>query len=97
MRVEYDNINGNYINNTYHILFHCKCYGLHAYSKSNLYEFNINKEQSWCNLTLNNGTKYILKRRERPSLTFNKYGNINYLYSAIQPPQGRTYNLVQSV
>ena len=40
---------------------------------------------------------YVLSRRERPAFTFDKYGNINYLYSSVQPPQGRTFNLVQSV
>ena len=53
--------------------------------------------QPWCTVNLTNGTDTGFLRRERPALLFDDNGNVEYLFTAVQPESGRTFNLAQKI
>ena len=88
-------------NNSYHMIYHCQCNTLHGYS-NDLIKWQYNKQQPWCDIKLINGTKITLKRRERPFIVFSNNDksiqtSATTIFTAVEPPQGHTFNLVQSL
>lgn len=83
---------------SYHMLYHCGCNGEHSWSLD-LMEWNYGEEQPWCEVQDVNGTDIVFKRRERPQIIFEGEGNINakYLYNAVQPQKGVSFNFVQEL
>ena len=93
-------INSN-SSSSYHMLYHCGCNALHGYS-NDLIQWVYNKEQPWCNITLNNGTEIVLKLRQRPFLVFSNDSTVQVpattnIFNAAQGPKGPAFNLVQSL
>ena len=82
----------------FHILFqaHWNCSQQIMYS-NDLLNWDYYDMQPWCSVNLTNGTDVGLLRRERPALLFDDKGEIEYLFTAVQPESGRTFNLAQKI
>ena len=83
---------------SYHMEYHCGCNAVHAHS-IDLMHWTYGKQQPWCNVTLSNGTVLPLERRERPAILFESKRQVNasYIFTAVYPLQGPSFNLVQQL
>ena len=83
---------------SYHMEYHCKCNEAHAFSMD-LLDWSYGEEQPWCDLKLSNGSMMDLKRRERPVIVFDGNDNVNaqYIFTAVQPQNDISFNLVQQL
>ncbi len=89
---------------TLHIIYHNGPHGYHAFSRGDAdnFEFQTSAGASGnafeLDVSWSNGSTTKMKRRERPEMLFDaKTGAPKLLFTAVESPDGRTFNLRQPI
>lgn len=78
----------------YRVIFHCACNYLIAVSPDGVNYRQIGQPKQWCNITYNDGTTEILRRRERPQWVLGPDGHPSYLMTGVLPAKDSHFGLV---
>lgn len=85
------------------VIFHCGCSYLTAYSDDGLTAWKPWPAgiQPWCDITFSDGSRTVLKRRERPQAVLDGTGRLVGLTNGVEPPsslhQGRVFTMLSTL
>ena len=78
----------------YRVIFHCGCNYLIAVSADGVNYRQIGEPKPWCNVTFNDGTTEVLRRRERPQWVLGPDGHPSHLMNGVLPAKDSHFGLV---
>ena len=78
----------------YRVIFHCGCSYLMATSRDGVHYRQVGQPKPFCNITYTDGTREVLRRRERPQWVMGKDGLPTHLMTGVLPAVGTHAGLV---